>query len=163
MRMEDEGWIKWIGGHFSAKALRNPESEEKDEWRIKRWPQIKGSQLQRLAKLLSLGAGLDASSSHGKDIINGWLRDAWKVLTVDARVLTNDGNQYALDRHKMDFSLLEKAYVCPVTNKLIDSTFKGFTLIFHVRSKTLNNIFVLKFHIHTFGNTTLANSIMKRV
>lgn len=127
MRMEDEGWIKWIGGHFSAKALRNPESEEKDEWRIKRWPQIKGSQLQRLAKLLSLGAGLDASSSHGKDIINGWLRDAWKVLTVDARVLTNDGNQYALDRHKMDFSLLEKAYVCPVTNKLIDSTFKGFT------------------------------------
>ncbi|MBW8190310.1 DEAD/DEAH box helicase [Neiella marina] len=127
LRMEDEGWIKWVGGHFSAKSLRSPESDEKDEWRIKRWPQIKSSQLQRLVKLLSLGSGLDASSTYGEDLINGWLRDAWKVLTEGARILNNDGNQFALDRHKMTFALLDKAYVCPVTNKLIDTTFKGYT------------------------------------
>ncbi|WP_298444456.1 DEAD/DEAH box helicase [uncultured Ferrimonas sp.] len=127
MRVEDEGWIKWIGGHFSAKLLRNPQSEEKDEWRIKRWPQIKGEQLNRLVKLLSLGSGLDANSNVGKDLIDGWLNEAWKVLTLTARILNSDGNQYALDRHKMTFSLINKAYVCPITNKLIDRTFKGFS------------------------------------
>ncbi|WP_095499177.1 DEAD/DEAH box helicase [Paraferrimonas haliotis] len=127
IRLEDDSWLKWIGGHFSEKALRNPKSEDKDEWRIKRWPQIRGAQRHRLAKLLSLGANLDTNSKADQDIINGWLVEAWNTLTIGARILSSDGNQYALTRQKITFSLLNKAYICPVTNKLLDRTFKGLT------------------------------------
>ncbi|MDF5321941.1 hypothetical protein P3641_24850, partial [Vibrio parahaemolyticus] len=34
----EEDWRKWIGNRFSAKRLRNPDSEEQDENSVKKWP-----------------------------------------------------------------------------------------------------------------------------
>lgn len=47
LRIENNGWLKWIGSKFASKDLFNPESEELDEGRIKKWPQIKGIQLNQ--------------------------------------------------------------------------------------------------------------------
>ncbi len=127
LRIEQNGWLKWIGSKFASKSLRNPESEEFNEGRIKKWPQVKGNQLNRLVKLLSIASNINPESDYGKDIINSWLKASWLDVTATARILIADGNQFALDRKKMMFSFVTKAFICPVTNKLIDTTLKGIT------------------------------------
>lgn len=123
-----EEWKDWIGSRFSAKTLRNPESKEADENRVKRWPQIRnGNHSQRLIKLLLLGAGLNPASTADVDLVNAWLRAAWLQLARPGSALKSDENRYFLPREHMLFSLVDQAYVCPITNKLLDTTFKGFT------------------------------------
>lgn len=123
-----EEWKDWIGSRFSSKTLRNPESKEADDNRVKRWPQIRnGNHSHRLAKLLLLGAGLNPSSSSDVDLVNAWLRDAWLQLTRPGAALKSDENRYYLPREHMLFLLVDRAFVCPITNKLLDTTFKGFT------------------------------------
>ncbi len=127
LRLEDNGWLKWIGSHFSSKSLRNPDSDEFDEGRFKRWPLVRGSQRHRLVKLLTIASKIDCDNKQGQDIINDWLRAAWRDVTETARILVVDDNQFALDRRKLTFSFVEKVFICPVTNKLLDTTFRGFT------------------------------------
>lgn len=121
-------WRLWIGNKFSAKTLRHPESKEAEETRVERWPQIRsGRHSQRLIKLLLLGSGLNPANPVDVDIVNSWLKEAWVQLTTPSNALKPDGNRYYLPREHMMFSLMDSAYVCPVTNKLIDTTFKGYT------------------------------------
>lgn len=120
--------MAWIGNRFSPKELRSPRSEETDEMRIKRWPQIRnGNHSQRLIKLLLLGANLEPSDRSHIDIVNEWLFQAWRALTRPGGVLVSDDNRFALRRESLAFSLVNAAYICPVTHKLIDTTFKNFT------------------------------------
>ncbi|WP_404296968.1 DEAD/DEAH box helicase [Halomonas sp.] len=121
-------WKLWIGSRFSAKTLRTPESLELDESRVKRWPQIRNDRhSQRLIKLLLLGSGLNPVNPVDVDMVNSWLKEAWMQLTTPGSALKPDGNRFYLPREHMTFSLVDFAYACPVTNKLIDTTFKGYT------------------------------------
>lgn len=121
-------WLGWIGSRFSPKSLRNPDSQEADESRVKRWPQIRGgNHSQRLIKLLLLGGQLSPSNSTDVDLVNWWLKAAWKVLSGPGGVLKADDNRYQLPITNLTFSLVQQAFVCPVTNKLLDTTFRGFT------------------------------------
>lgn len=123
-----EEWKDWIGSRFSSKTLRQPDSKEADENRVKRWPQIRnGNHSHRLTKLLLLGAGLNPSSSSDVDLVNAWLRAAWLQLTKPGAALKSDENRHFLPKEHMRFSLVDLAFVCPITNKLLDTTFKGFT------------------------------------
>lgn len=123
-----EEWKDWIGSRFSSKTLRNPESKEADENRVKRWPQIRnGNHSHRLSKLLLLGAGLNPSKPSDVDLVNAWLRAAWQQVTRPGAALKSDENRYFLPREHMLFSLVDRAFVCPITNKLLDTAFKGFT------------------------------------
>lgn len=123
-----EEWKDWIGSRFSSKTLRQPDSKEADENRVKRWPQIRnGNHSHRLTKLLLLGAGLNPSSSSDVDLVNAWLRAAWLQLTKPGAALKSDENRHFLPKEHMLFSLVDRAFVCPITNKLLDTTFKGLT------------------------------------
>ncbi|SUA55834.1 ATP-dependent helicase [Oligella urethralis] len=122
----DKSWGEWIGSRFSAKTLRDPNSKEKNEMRVKRWPQIYGKSFnQRLVKLLLLGSNLNPEIKSNIDLINAWLKKAWEELCTN--VFSRDNNQHYLDRNELAFSFLEKGYVCPVTNRILDTTFKGYT------------------------------------
>lgn len=124
----EASWRDWIGSRFSSKNLRAPMSKEDDEMRVKRWPQIReGRAGNRLIKLLLLGANLDPKSSKDVDTVNLWLNAAWLDLTQRGHVLKSDGNQFYLPRENLTFSFSDKAYICPITHKLIDTTFKGLT------------------------------------
>ncbi|MDO6805997.1 hypothetical protein Q4595_26305, partial [Wenyingzhuangia sp. 1_MG-2023] len=54
-------------------------------------------------------------------------RYAWKSLTGPNGILKSDENRHFLSKEKLTFSLMTEAWVCPVTHKLIDTTFCGFT------------------------------------
>ncbi|MGL0929734.1 DEAD/DEAH box helicase [Vibrio vulnificus] len=124
----EEDWRKWIGNRFSAKRLRNPDSEEQDENSVKKWPLASRNSMNRLVKLLALGSGVDKDSVIGIDLIDSWLRAAWGDLTSkNVGVLKNDGNKFFLNREQLTFSFTDKVYVCSRTHKLLDTTFKGLT------------------------------------
>ncbi|GFD95745.1 DEAD/DEAH box helicase [Alteromonas sp. KUL156] len=124
IKLEDD-WRVWIGFKFAPKTFLKPDSFEEDENRVKKWPQVKGA-YNRLAKLLILGAKLNKESKVTKDLVNEWLRSAWTALTQN-KVLDNEGNQFFLSRQKITFEFAEKCFICPVTNKLLDTTFRNLT------------------------------------
>ncbi|THJ34014.1 DEAD/DEAH box helicase [Lampropedia aestuarii] len=121
-----DDWRNWIGTRFAPKTLRNPSSVEEDENRIRRWPLLrKNVHSQRLIKLLALGAKLDPKKPSDQDTINLWLTAAWNQLSAPGMPLKADGNLFSLRRERLTFSLIERAYICPITNKLLDTSFKG--------------------------------------
>ncbi len=126
----NEDWRKWIGMNFSPKTLFSPDSKELEDQRTKRWPQIKKKRKvqQRLINLLRVAAKLDTNRSRDCDLINDWLRAAWDALKK-AKVLQDvtADNLFSLSLNKIHFSLVSEAYICPITNKLLDVTFKGIT------------------------------------
>lgn len=124
----NDNWKYWIGNKFSSKTLRSPDSEESTDSRIKLWPLIRGGNYnQRLIKLLLLGARLDPTRKDGQDLVNDWLRHAWESLTGPKGILKSDDNRHFLMKEKLTFSLMRDGWICPVTHKIIDTTFCGFT------------------------------------
>lgn len=124
----DDELKNWIGSRFSSKFVRNPESKDPEDNQNRRWPQIRnGNVSHRLAKLLMLGAGFKTVNTATIDIINTWLKEAWAQLTGPLAVLKPDGNRFYLPKEHMTFSLITDAWICPVTNKILDTAFKGLT------------------------------------
>ena len=124
----DDELKNWIGSRFSSKFVRNPESKDPEDNQNRRWPQIRnGNVSHRLAKLLMLGAGFKTVNAATMDIINTWLKEAWAQLTGPLAVLKPDGNRFYLPKEHMTFSLITDAWICPVTNKILDTAFKGLT------------------------------------
>lgn len=115
----------WMGARFAPKELFAPESEVRGT-RTKAWPQVGKSQQPRLVKLLALGTGLSPEIESHKNKLNSWLNAAWQAL-IRAQILQTQGQGYTLSRETMTFSLPESGWVCPVTNRLIDTTFRGLT------------------------------------
>lgn len=124
----NDNWKDWIGNKFSSKTLRKPDSEESTDSRIKLWPLIRnGNYNQRLIKLLLLGAKLDPNRKDSQDLVNDWLKHAWKSLTGPNGILKSDENRHFLVKEKLTFSLMQEGWICPVTHKIIDTTFCGLT------------------------------------
>ncbi len=115
----------WMGARFAPKELYAPGGDVSGT-RDKAWPQLQKGSQSRLVKLLSLGTGLTTDLESNRNKLNGWLKAAWQAL-VKAQILQSQGGGYALTRETMTFSLPKSAWVCPVTNRLIDTTFRGLT------------------------------------
>ncbi|OUY07429.1 DEAD/DEAH box helicase [Acinetobacter populi] len=129
-----EEWKQWMGGPVRPKHVVSFELSDQFKKRedgskdnsILAWPMASVSKNHRLVKLLVLGAKLDLSLQAHRNIADDWLKKAWQVL--EAEFLVEDGNsKYHLRKEKLTFSLLDKVFLCPITHRLIDTTFKGFT------------------------------------
>ena len=122
----DRDMQSWMGSRFTAKRLFPPGSDIIESSTSKKWPQIRSAGGSRLVKLLELGAGLNRNFSVDRDKINFWLESAWKDL-VQANILEQTGEGYALNVTTLTFSLPNEAWVCPLTQRLFDTTFRGLT------------------------------------
>lgn len=124
----DDELKNWIGSRFSSKFVRNPDTKDPEDNQNRRWPQIRNGNIShRLVKILMLGAGFKTVNTATMDIINTWLKEAWTQLTGPLAVLKPDGNRFYLPKEHMTFSLITDAWICPVTNKILDTAFKGLT------------------------------------
>lgn len=117
----------WMGSKFTPKSLFSPTAEIQKSSTTKTWPQINQSNPSRLVKLLELATGLSLSESTGKELINGWLVAAWKVLTDELNILESIEGGRQLKLENLTFSLPQTAWVCLFTHRLIDTTFRGLT------------------------------------
>lgn len=121
----DDAERSWMGTRFAPKKVYEPGKDVSGP-RAKSWPQIGASARHRLVKILSIGVGLDVGIEINKNKVNLWLTAAWKAL-VGAQVLQTDGEGYALNREVLTFSLPSTGWICPVTNRFLDTAFRGLT------------------------------------
>lgn len=122
-------WSSWIGMHFYPKSLISPEAADSNETPVKKWPQVKADRQrqQRLISLLAKGAKFQVINKQEEDIINLWLKSAWNALFESKTLNEYAGKRYQLNLRTISFSLMTKAYICPISHKLLDTTFKGIT------------------------------------
>ena len=124
----DDDWRQWIGFKFAAKTLISPTSDDSNENRVKKWPSIRKNVANRLGKLLALGGSLKLDNETDIQLINDWLAKAWSHLTNPKyNLLSNDNGKFYLDRRNISFSLMCDGFLCPSTNKVLDTTFTGLT------------------------------------
>ncbi|XUO89063.1 DEAD/DEAH box helicase [Halomonas sp. KM072] len=120
---------QWLGAKFASKQLVRPNPDYQDTTRVKSWPQFQPGNRQpsRLIKLLLHGAGLDPDSAISRDKVNVWLKAAWEELTRLPILQNQGGDVYTLNRNIMTFALPQNAWVCPISYRLMDTTFRGLT------------------------------------
>jgi len=137
-RLEDE-IRNWIGFKFKAKKLIKPDSQDESDNTHKKWPLLNITNPNRLFKLLILVTKLDEKASDTQDILNEWLRSAWLAVTSKKNpILKEESNSYFLDRSMLTFSFQDEYFSCPITNKLLDTTFKGITPYLPINYKDIN-------------------------
>lgn len=123
----DRSISNWMGRKIVTKRFFGPDSKFTEDKISKQWPLASKRKNNRLVKLLALGGQLDLSAPIDIDIVDEWLKCAWKVLTQDTAILESDNGQFFIRPQKFNFSLNEHVFICPVTHRIIDTTFKGIT------------------------------------
>ena len=124
-----KGWINWMGGRIYPKVVMSPDTDEKISKGIMRWPLATPQRNSRLVRILSYQCNLDLSNAHDRDRINEIMRAVWRTLTGPKGVLSQVPATlyYHLKRDKLAFRLITNGFACPVTQRIIDSTFKRVT------------------------------------
>jgi DEAD/DEAH box helicase domain-containing protein len=117
---------KWMGARFSAKQFLSPNSESEPTSTEIKWPSASANPKGRVVKQLAIGIGLDINNAADRAKMDDWLKQAYASLR-EAFILENQNNLFALTLPKLEFSLPENLYLCPVTNRLFSSTFLGLT------------------------------------
>jgi len=117
-------WRFWLGLPASRSWLVDANSGPllKNQ---KRWPTVKGSRGQStLVRILAQSLREDINTPLGADRVDYILLEAWEVIRP---MLTLQSNGYSLQLDKLSFSVIEDAWICPVTHKFLDTTFNEIT------------------------------------
>lgn len=122
----NEDMQRWMGSRFYPKILFHPTMDIDESNIIKKWPQVRSTNPSRLVKLLEMATGLNRRDNDGQDIIDTWLQAAWSDL-ISVGVLESKDNGYCLKLDMVTFSLPSVGWVCPLTHRIFDTTFRGLT------------------------------------
>jgi ATP-dependent helicase YprA (DUF1998 family) len=120
-------WRNTFGLKFSIKKLLPQDKIQEQTTQLRAWSSCmqKGRQ-SRLVRLLAYVCKLDTSKAIGKDAINAILREAWNRL-VGVGLLTRGAEGYSLELNDIAFTPIQKAWMCPVSRRVLDVTFSGVT------------------------------------
>jgi len=120
-------WINWMGVRISSIALLPPDSKESG----RKFPLVRKGRNHRLVRMIAYVAKVDIENKVHHDEVNQIMRSAWKVLTQESKILTavigSSPTTYQMKLEKIAFSNIEEAWVCPITNRLLDTTLCGVT------------------------------------
>lgn len=122
-------WERWGGNKVYSKQVLPPKSMERTTTRLVRWPSIlPGARQNLLVRLLAYVLKVDPQTNSGKDRVDSLLLAAWDDLTLSSNLLQLGGGQSRyLDLDDMSFQNITKAWVCPVTRRILDTTLRGVT------------------------------------
>lgn len=136
-----DDWTRMMGAKIFPKTVVKYDSKESTSSRIQRWPLVGKSSQHRLVRMLIAACNLDIQNTDHIDRINECLTSAWHELTkvhtfIDTKTNTPQKRQlliplagktleFHLARTEIAFRNCVEAWVCPITNRLLDSTFKG--------------------------------------
>lgn len=118
----------WLHPNIPPKRLIAPQGTITSKIDI-RWPQVRlGSVTNRglLPRLLEAALGLNAEERSDRDTINDLLERAW----LDLRPLfttPGGGDDLRLDLSNALIAPIGKAWRCPVTRRILDTTFCGYS------------------------------------
>lgn len=122
-------WERWGGNRVFAKQMLPPTSLERSTSRLARWPKVMPHERQnRLVRLLAYVLKVDPHTEMGRDHIDSLLLAAWDDLTLTSNLLQLGGGQGRyLEMTDMAFQNITRAWVCPVTRRVLDCTLRGVT------------------------------------
>jgi DEAD/DEAH box helicase domain-containing protein len=121
-------YFRWVGTRIRPKAVLSPDEQHGDRYALL-WPRardVKDNQQHRMIQLVARGLSLDSSKPSDRADINAIMVAAWECM---AGMLTSAKERgYCLPLHKqVELALLDEAYICPVTRRLLPTTFRGVT------------------------------------
>lgn len=120
----DPGDVPWLINRSFPKILLAPGSE-KTYARELTWPFAKArGPYTTPVRLLERVLGLSVDDPANRDEINDILGEAWRTL-YPLFQKPGTGTQYALDLSNAYVAPVDHAYLCPVTRRLLDTTFAG--------------------------------------
>lgn len=125
--------VNWMGGKLFARLLQGPEFEGKSEEEKKAiwaFPSVNKGNQHKLVRMLELFS--KRSAKDNPELFNGILRFAWRTL-INKEILQHykDGNKEWREGYHLklsnsaSFELITNASVCPITNRWLDTSFRG--------------------------------------
>lgn len=123
----DRRWLSLIGARISPKWVVPPFFDGKAEklpGRYTRWPAVNTVNGVQSRAILLLCKAFNWSTAAHRDHIDSILREAWQVLTQQAKLLISSGDGYQLDLKDLSFRLPNEVYLCPVSRRFIDTPFE---------------------------------------
>ena len=118
-------FVRWLGVPVRPTFVLGPgdHASAKDQHL---WPRVRsGRRHSRLVRLLSHGLQLNLDDGEDRGVINEILDEAWMRIRRMLRQLS-DGYQLDLSS-KSELREIGCAWVCPVTRRVLDTTFMGLT------------------------------------
>ena len=134
--------VNWMGGKIFARLLQDPsfKAETDDEKKaIWAFPSVNNGNQHKLVRMIELWTERDAKNELEK--FNSILEFAWKTLKKLhlLEFYQDDFREWRKGYHlkfedAVSFELTQNASLCPITNRWLDTTFKGITP--YLNSKT---------------------------
>lgn len=118
----------WLQPGIPPKRLIGPNATITARTEL-RWPQVRLDYIAQrgtLPRLLEVALGLNPDERGDRDIINELLEKAWFDLG-SLFTTTGGGGDLRLDLSKALIAPVEKAWRCPVTRRVLDTAFCGYT------------------------------------
>lgn len=119
---------RYIGQNTFLKKIV-PQNVEPVEGQIRWLRYNKSGRQHKLVKLLCIGLGYTNTPllADQQDIINTILQEAWQVLRHNGLLIDAGQERFQMQIEDLRFKRFENGFICPVTNKFLDVTFKGYT------------------------------------
>lgn len=119
-------WRNWLGMPFPQTFLVERDKVETAR-NQRRWPRARRSgPRSTLVRLLAHVLQADIATPVGEDRIDAVLQDAWTGL-IGAGLLQTGADGRYLPLQQLAFMPMGRAWVCPVTRRLLDTTLHGVT------------------------------------
>lgn len=117
-------FVRWLGVPIKPTYILGPESNINiREQRL--WPLVRpGRRYSRIVLLLSHGLALNPDDGDDRSILNEILYEAWKSVSS---ILKRYSDGYQLDLSTCELHELDSGWVCPVTRRILDTTFMELT------------------------------------
>jgi ATP-dependent helicase YprA (DUF1998 family) len=122
LQFDHEGWMPWIDRRQVPveATLRRPDSLSSRYVRF--WPSARRTRPTRVVRLVAQTLGLSLDDASARDRLDELFGAVWTRLQRFT-VGSPNGVRFQLDRFEL--ASVEKAFVCPVTRRIVDTTFRG--------------------------------------
>lgn len=115
-------WLRWIAPHHSHPHVRPRVPGVSPGRYVRQWPNPYGNRPGRVVRLLMQVLHVTREDRRAVDELNDLLEAAWRALQ---RFMTQDATGYRFRLGDLAVAPLEAAWWCPVTRRILDTTFRG--------------------------------------
>lgn len=124
----DRGLAHWTGQRIYARTFLPWNVTRDTTPREQRWPRLYGTAGRTARPVLMLrdGLGLDLDDPVVREAVNDTLDAAWRAIIPVGQPGLPDG-AFSLDLSKAELIPVTDLWLCPVTTRLMEGTFRGIT------------------------------------
>jgi DEAD/DEAH box helicase domain-containing protein len=114
--------MPWIDRRQTQIRVKRLQPGDRTAPGIRFWPHPYGKHPSRVIRVLLQGLGLRLDDRSARDDVGALMEEAWHALF---RYMTHADDGFRLKLDALDVAAVEKAFWCPVTRRLVDTTFRG--------------------------------------